>query len=1257
MSGKVKNKIFWSSAVALSEWKHKAEADGIERELVLAHLENALIKYTENQKINWYAHELELQAGSSLYEIYNPGRLLLDELLNTGPVRGALAREEAREHDGLLRVTSEGKMEVRAVRGWVDLVAARHFEHSVPTRSALKLIADIAGVAGGYIWPDNDITLDQWFRFHDISLPENTLKVRELIALFKFDPQAYEPGSYWEHFETDNKELIALSEEQFSAIRNATAKLMPRKKLLTALHNVTGRAAVTHESAAQRISEFVNYPVALILAGDYLKELGWFGVNTGQKVSDDILRQLLMTAILLDLDPSIGHGVRRNCVAGIDLYAPKNVDRHPSQMLEEVTASLRTRKWVDVGLEPLAAHLLLARNAPEFLVREIPSSITLGSIGWINLCRAVMLIETVKNGATRVMSYAQIMAYGELEPVSDEQKHKRDLALIDPIVDWALINQIVTIAELEQTEEACTRRAIDAFDQHSEQFAQIAKAFSTPLPDRAEIARAALKIAAPGCDTLDEKALSEKGGQQVMSMVDLHQSGDLVTGQWDRRTVRLVTNGVPKPAINYNPSGVSLYTRYPNLLKLGSCDVEMDRQLAVHFNELKSAMLSTVKLALAQMPEADLQVFMNADIHFFTVRESAVYSKSRRLSGPLKIDLDQETRQSRDAATGRFGIVMYATYENAVTCYELFTSRAESRKNDALAAFIKRERKLQQRSRMSASGDATFPLSITATQSLPLDVKRYTHASAEDSSITSSMAILDYFGRLKEPETTSTPKQGFYQKFNDPDIARIAEFLVENRPYLNKRELREIVRLPTPLELSKEEGERLLTYFIDLLVPFKKCIEDIASGEHDKMVDGFYGCLMDGIGLVGTVAGASSKVLSISAKAISTTSKAARFTKLAFTSAVSLFNPLDGVPSGIQAGGKLVHKGLLRFNKNSHELVAKANSQLHRLSGRRQSYDLISASDNVHLGLGNWKPHGTTGNVVAVLAARSGNKWYALNRRGNLWGNPLKGFTYQAPLQLPYSPKTLPVSYTRNFIEKSLPRAREKIDNAIDVISRHEFKRDGDLLMKALFGNTSQVATDRLVNYLRLIRFDFAGFSMSNTILDAFKNNESIASFDVNSYKRWKNASSSDAKDIAFVEIHTRNLNKHFVNLGFNHDVVADDLIHELFHGSAQTVDVGYATDTEYTSTTGQRLDVAPLLNLASGSLALAGAVSSYSFHEVSEAFENADTLALATSLLSQRATDKDTFDRNMTIIRSALDASGGKAIVQPVVITLNKPR
>jgi hypothetical protein len=1253
MSAATKNKLFRSSNISLAEWRRMTDADALERQQVLVQLEQALDKYAEDQVINWYSHEVELQEGSSLYQIYYPGQVLLQRLLETSPVKSALSQERATNHDGLVRVTSDGKMEVYSSNGWLDLVAAGYFKQSELTRSSIQLIADLARVAGGYIWPDLDITLDQWFGFHEVELPEKKAKVRNLIELFKFDPEVKEPANYWEHFQTDDQALVALSEDQLAAIRAATVKLMPQRKLLNALHNLTGRNAISHDNAAQRINEFVSYPVSLNLARSYLSELGWFGVNEGQIVSENTLRQLLTTALLLELDPTILHNHQRRKIAGFDLYAPSNVDRQASTVREEITAFVRAKGWVDPDLAPLITHMLLARTAPEFLVREIPSAMTLGSIGWINFCRAVVLVEAAKTGASRVLTYAQIMAYADLEPVSDAQKHLRDLSMIDPIVSWALVNQVITQTELDQAEEASTRRAIEAFEQHSEKFAEIAKAFSTILPNRAGIARAALKVAAPGCDTLDEKALSEKGGQQVMSMVDLHQSGELVTGKWDRRTVRLVTNGIARPAINYNPSGVSIYRRYPQLLRLGSCDEEMDRQLAVYLKDLNSAMLSTVKLALAQMPEADLRAFMNARIDFLTVRESAIYTITRRTGGPFNVEFPRETQQSRDAATGRFGLVMCASYNNAFVCYELFTSRGEFRKNDALGALIIRERKIEQRSRMSQTADLTAHLTPTNLQSLPINVKCYTHAVAPDPSVKSSMAVIENFGLLPEPKKIANPKQGFYQRFNDPNVARIAEFIIKHRPFLNAQELRELVRIPTPLELSRDEGERLLTYFIDLVVPFKKCIEDIATGEHDKVVDGIYGCLMDGIGLIGTVAGASSKALIISAKAISATSKAARFAKLAFTSAISLFNPLDGVPSGLQAGSKLLRKGLLRFNKNTHEIITKANKQLHTLSGRRQSYDLIDSAGSAQLGLGSWRPRGTGSDAVTVLAARRDNKWYALNRRGDLWGKPLDGFSYNAPLQLSYSPRTLPASYTRTFIEKSLPRARAKIDNAIGVMSRHDFKRDCSLVMKTLFGDTSSVATERLVNYLRLIRFDFAGFSISNMVLDEIKEQNTIAAFDMNGYTRWKSAGASNGSDVAFVEIYTKNLNRHFVSLGFNHDVVADDLIHELFHASAQTNDVGYASDAQSGSESGQRIDVAPLLNIASGCLPVVeqGTVC----HAPSRSFANADSLAVATSLLSQLSTDKTTYDRNMAIIRGALDVSAGKAIVEPVVITLNK--
>ncbi|MFJ2479850.1 hypothetical protein ACIOWE_06215 [Pseudomonas sp. NPDC087598] len=1254
MSFLTRNKAFRSSPIIFAEWQRRSDADAVERLLVLEQLESALTEYSDDQVIDWYAHEVELQEGSSLYEIYNPGRLLFNQMLEHGAIKTGVFRAGAYNHNGLIRITSNGAFEARAVDGWVDLIYISSLYVYEELHSALDMIADIARATGGYVWPDLNITLDQWFTFHEINLPKNKADVRNLLALFNFDPQVNEPENYWEYFQTDDQTLVALSEEQFSAIRKATSKLIPGVKLLTALYGASRHAVVSHANAAQIITELVSQPDSQIIARQYVQELGWYGKTTGQTVSVNILRQLLMTAVLLDLDPSIGQNRPRKKVLGLDLNSSINVGRHPSSVLEDVTTYLQNKHGIDSDLAPLAAHLLLARTAPEFLVREVPSSITIGSIAWISFCRGVLLVEAVKAGSSRVLNYAQIMAYAELDPVSEAQKHLKDLAMIDPIIDWALLNQIVTSSELAQSEEASTRRALDEFEKHAETFAHIARTFSTPLPSRANIARKALKVAAPGCDTLDEKALSEKGGQQVMSMVDLHQSGDLVTAKWDRRTVRLVTNGVPRPPINYNQSGVSLYTRYPKLLQLKSCDEELDRQLELHLDDLNNAMLSTVKLAIAQMAEADLKVFLNSKVHFFTVRESAVYTSTYRAGGPFTYDAPRETQQSRDAATGRFGVVMCAMRENTLLCYELFTSRGEIRKNDALGDFITREGKLQESTRLRFHGNVKDQQKVTATQSLPLDVKRYTHATAENTSITSSMAILDKLGTQPKPRQSYAPKHGFYQTFNDPNVEDLAGFVFRHRPFFNAQELRELVRIPTDLELSILEGDRLLTYFIDLVVPFKRCIEDIASGEHDKVVDGVYGCLMDGIGLVGTVVGASTKALSISAKAISRTSKAAQFTKLAFTSAISLFNPLDGVPSGLQAGGKLVHKGLLRFNKNTHEIIAKANTQLHRLSGRRQSYALTDVTNNAHMGLGNWKPRAAAGEATAVLAARDNNKWYALNRRGNLWGKPLDGFAFQAPLQLPYSPKTLPVGYTRNFIEKSLPRARAKIDNAIDTLIKHDFKRDRDLVMKTLFGDTSAIATDRLVKYLRLVRFDFAGFSLSNIVLDVLKDTDVLASFDVDSYKRWKKASSSDASGIAFVEIYTKNLNKHFVSLGFNHDVVADDLIHELFHASAQTADVGYASDAELKSDNGQRLDVASLLNLAAGRLPVTEA--SMARHESSKAFENADSLAVATSLLSQLSTDKVTYDQNMTIINAALAASNGKAIVEPVLITLNKP-
>jgi hypothetical protein len=829
----------------------------------------------------------------------------------------------------------------------------------------------------------------------------------------------------------------------------------------------------------------------------------------------------------------------------------------------------------------------------------------MGSLAWVTFCHGVALAEAVRKGASRVLTYAQIMAYVELEPVSEPLSRLRDLAMIDPIVDWALMNGVISASELTQAAKETTEQAITAFQEYAENFTHLARVYSSPMPNRETMAREALLGAVPECDFLDDKVLYQRPGLYAspnpMSMVGLHMSADLTGGQWDFRAVfpDEVISTTPdlhagltnyKRPTYYDPSVTSLYSRFPGLLRLPPNNVEYHRLLR--------------------------------DYH-----------------------------GSNDAVKGRFGIVMCATHGNTAVCYELFTLRGELRKNNTLASLIISAGKLRAAARLDFNGDLNAPLRPTLPESLPLSVVEYTDGVVAENDASSSMAIIEKLGEVPAPASVASRQQSTYRNFGNSQLVRIAEFVVNNHPFRTFDEIESMATVPTALESERKRGEETADYIVNLVVPFKKCIEDLSSGEHNKVVDGIYGCVMDTIALGGAFVGAGAKALSISAKAISTTTKAARLTQLAFMTSVSLFNPVDDVPTVFYGAGKLIHKGALRFSRQAQELLGLAKSQLGRLHGTHKSYDLIRAANNLHTGQGNWRPRGAIGETLTVVAARNNFQWYALDRLGKAWGPKLNNFAYVAPVRLPRSTKTLPVSYTRQFIEQSLPRARTKIENAINALTHRDFEAQRKLVARLLMGSDSNEAINQLGNYLRAIRADFAGVSISNFLLDPLKDTHHIAAFDTSAYQQWKGA--TGPSDTTFIEIYTANLNRHFIGLGFNHDVVADDLIHELFHGPAQIGDVAYARDAGNVGG-GQSLDVSALLNLASGQLAVTD--EGDDLHASSKAFENADSLAVATSLLSQLYTDKGGYERNMALLQDALEANPDSAIADPVRITLNNP-
>jgi hypothetical protein len=1243
--------------------KRRGAADAREREQVISELKECVTQHRGNEQILGWGYEVELERNSSLDDIYAPGSALLTELVESLPLQSVMS-QQAIKPDAQIRVNESGKLEVLSDIGWIDFVELGYFNHFQSGQDTLAILVEIAKEAGGYIWKDRVILVEQWLTFHGFDVPKSIGELKNLISCFEFRfPEVDGLGNYWTQLAADDDALIVLSSEQCAAIRQLMLRKLPKNtRLLDHLLHESKSGIALHDNAATLLKKVIEHTNSQEWARDCLRQLDWFSEPAGQEMPG----QLLVTAMLLDINPFIGKALNRKAVGSFEMYSPSYLGRPLAIVLEGLRDHMVANKWVSHDAAPLAIHLCLAQIAPEFIVRQVPTSLTLGSLEWVTYCRGVALVEAVSRGAARMMTYEQIMAYAELEPVSKALADVHALALIDPIVDWALINGVITDVELRQYENATTQRAVVAYQSYVANFSQVSVAFSTPMPDRKAIAQAALERAAPDCDFLHKPVLDQRPGlyssPTKMSMIDLHVSGDLKKQEWDFRAVFPDSkkpdllgqiSGSGWPAL-YDPKVESLYLRFPRLLRMTDNDVEFHRQLRGYLSGLNAALATTLKLAMSRLSYFDLQEVLRGELTFFTVRDSAVMTRTIPLGEGQAHRATWESQANKDAVTGRFGIVMCASHGGKLDCYELFTLRGEIHRNDHLGKFIVQSGKLKAPARVDFRGDLKAEESPTPKERLPINRKCYIEGVANDFRVTSSEAIIEKLIVLPAPATPATPKKSEYQNFSDPRIEQISAMIVSRHPLMTFEQLKEAAIVPTALEKERAQGNAVATYIVDLAVPFKKCVEDLSSGEFNRLVDGVYGCAMDAIALVGAVAGFAFSAASISAKATSMSVKLGYLAKLIIGTGVSIFNPLDDLPSILRGSGKLVYKGGMRLSQQAHEIIALAQSQMRHIGGARKT--AVSAGRGALAGKGIWRPKATSVETMTVLAAREDFYWYALSRSGKPWGPKLNHFNFVAPFRGDRFHKTLPVSYTRAVIQKSLPRAKAKIENAIKALSDHDFSKELESIFKAFLGGNRSDATDRVLKYLKLIRTDFNGFSLSNMALDPHKDNGNIASFDPGLYRQWVAASASERSKLMFMKIHTRNLNAHFIGHNYNHDVVADDLIHEMLHGAAQTEDVSYASDVAQPGSGNQVLNVTPLLNLANGKHPLAERNSETQYHPAAKAIENADSLALVVSLLDQYYTHNAEHKRNLYILEQYLKSVGTGAVIEPVLLTLNRP-
>lgn len=1222
------NKI--SELIAVDNVRSSA-ADEAERRVLIDQLKKFRSAMQENEVPNLSVNSewvLRLWPESSLGRLQKPASEMLEELRN---LIGSTLYS---------RVTSSGELHVYVSHeGWVDVT--HNVKPNAEASLKLERIAAIAMELGGFVHLDNTVWISQWLSFHGFNIPDDRTKLDSLIGFLEWKwPEADNFVNYWEQITGVNDESIALTPLQCAEIRALTEKKFPAGESL--LGSIFKRVkpyntvTVDWNSANEVIAILVRHSTSQQLAREYVEALGWWGATESQKVDEDDLAQVLLTAIILQSDASIGISGKRNCIGPFDIYDPGSMADKPLYTLRENFEAYLAAKGQSHSIVPLISHLLLAHVAPALLVKNLPAELYVGSIGWVTFCQALNFVEVNRRGASRFMSYEQIMKFANMETVSPVLGQLQGIAAIDPIIDWALINEVITHENLKTSATAAAQSALDAYKVHVDTMVLGVKAFAAPPPNRKRLAMTALKQAVPNCDFIEEPLLRpEPFSAMRVSMLDLHIEGLLTSATWDW---------------NKEPN---IFNAFPNLLLLPPIKPMFEAELSSYHKDIHKAIGSNIKLAIAGMPRADREIFASSKVTFFTVRPSVAelyypsssnYNLVRVANQPPK---NIEVQIKKDQAVGRFGVIMIASYGNNQTlCYEMFTLLGECRRNDELGKLIVYTQKMNMPGRVEYKGklnDAFFPL--PATHNVPTDFDSYI-VGKKPVRNASGIMVIEKLGSVPAPTSTPKTARNSDQFFVSKHIENIARFVVENRPLGTLQDFRDVFTEYTDRERTANIYKEVLTYIIDLCVPFKKCIEDLASGNRNQIVDGIYACTMDAIGIFFTVLGAPAKILHIAAKTVSLTAKAGSLVRFGMSLTVSTFNPIDGLPTAGYQASKALFKSVMHLGVSGAKVVEAAVVQMGRLTGTAQDFHkLASAAD---LGRGKWRPLGSAAAALNVCAINKSSQWFAVNRLGKPWGKRLVNFDHQQKFSLPLLQKPIPDIFTSHIVERSLTAARLKIDNAIDVLRSPALKFETDLAIGLFLGSTP-AARDGLSNLLGAIRLDFGGISASNLYLDVLKVDDSVIQVNPFDYAKWKNAGAQERKHLQYMTVNTINFNQRFSLSGYGE--IADDLIHEMTRVTPAKTSLVTAESATIDGKIG--LDVSPLLNLAKGCLPreVNGADG---FHNSAQALANADSLALVVALLSLLKTNEALFSVTVGVMRAAIDASANQPITGEVVVNLN---
>ncbi|WP_404485210.1 hypothetical protein ABWL43_25620 [Pseudomonas sp. HT11] len=279
--------------------------------------------------------------------------------------------------------------------------------------------------------------------------------------------------------------------------------------------------ATIASNPAWALDQLIRSPKARALGQEIQKKIKV--IETPTSVIESV-----SVALVQELDPGMG----KSCfnLAGYNLYQRDNAGYSPATIVKSFITHLERKVGVEAA--PLAAQLLLAAAAPEFLVKDIPPNLVYGSHTWANFSIKVSRIEQQVPGASGNMTFSQVMAFGEAPLTSLESEDQLSAASGIAIITWGLANGVIAHKPDHNYTYTDVKRSQEALNKQQKELAWARDTLSAPATTREQLAAAELKRVFPELDPTQKVLQAPWVKHDPVSLLDVYMSGPIKPERW-----------------------------------------------------------------------------------------------------------------------------------------------------------------------------------------------------------------------------------------------------------------------------------------------------------------------------------------------------------------------------------------------------------------------------------------------------------------------------------------------------------------------------------------------------------------------------------------------------------------------------------------------------------------------------------------------------------------------------------------------------